>query len=108
MKPHIKEIASRIKFLREDAGLSRESLAASLKIPIEKYIAYEAGEIEFPVSIMDDIATYFNIELSTIITGEEPKLKIYHAVRGDSPAEAEELLKNWQEAFGRITEKLKA
>ncbi len=81
MKPHIKEIASRIRFLREDAGISRESLAASLNIPIDKYIAYEAGEIEFPVSIMDDIATYFSIELSTIITGEEPKLKIYCVTR---------------------------
>ena len=81
MKPHIKEIASRIRFLREDAGISRESLAASLNIPIDQYIAYEAGEIEFPVSIMDDIATYFNIELSTIITGEEPKLKIYCVTR---------------------------
>ncbi|MBQ8135964.1 MAG: hypothetical protein IJ174_00845, partial [Clostridia bacterium] len=41
-------------------------------------------------------------------SGTEPKLKIYHAVRGDSPEEAEQLLKNWQEAFGKITEKLKA
>lgn len=81
MKPHIKEIAERIGFLREEAGITKEEIAKKLNISVEDYNAYENGENDFPVSILDDIANLFGVELSTIITGEEPKLHIYCVTR---------------------------
>ena len=81
MKPHIKEIASRIILLREDSNMTQEELASKIKISFKEYIAYENGDVDFPVSVLDDIAGLFNIELSTIITGEEPKMHIYSVTR---------------------------
>ena len=81
MKPHIKEIASRIILLREEASMSQSDLAKKIHIPLCDYIAYEKGEVDFPVSVLDDIAGFFGIELSTIITGEEPKLHIFSVTR---------------------------
>jgi phosphoglucomutase len=71
----------------------------------------ESGKVT-PITLPESnvLKFYYGDKVTAVVrpSGTEPKLKIYHAVRGDSPAEAEELLKNWQEAFGKITEKLKA
>ena len=68
----------------------------------------EVTPITLPTSNV--LKFYYGDSVTAVVrpSGTEPKLKIYHAVRGDTPAEAEEMLKNWQEAFAKITEKLKA
>lgn len=88
MKPHIKEIVSRVSFLREEAKMSQCELAEKTNIPLCDYTAYEAGEVDFPVSALDDIAAFFGIELSTLITGEEPKMHIYSVTRKGKGAAA--------------------
>ena len=78
MKQQIIDIANRIRFLREDAGMSVTELCSKMKQKMseEEYRKCEAGEIDMNVSILDDIAEVFGVELSTIITGKEPKLKV--------------------------------
>ena len=81
MTEEIKAIASRIKELREIQGVSAETVARELRMPIEQYLLYETGEVDIPVSFLYQIAHRFNVELSVLLSGENPKLHIFCVVR---------------------------
>jgi len=81
MSDQIRQIAMRIKELREIHEISKETMAEELGIPLSLYNSYENGEADIPVSILYGIANKFNVELTAILTGEEPKLHIYSLVR---------------------------
>lgn len=81
MSEEIRQIASRIKELREISGISQEALAEDLGISIELYREYESGNTDIPVSFLYEIANKFKVELSAILTGENPRLHIYSVVR---------------------------
>ncbi len=83
MLENIKLIAKRIKELREISDISVESMAKTLNVNVEKYIQYESGEYDIPVSFLYAMAGKFNIELTVLLTGEEPKLKKISIVRKD-------------------------
>ena len=83
MLENIKLIARRIKELREISDMSVESMAKTLNVDVEKYIQYESGEYDIPVSFLYAMAGKFNIELTVLLTGEEPKLKKISIVRKD-------------------------
>jgi quercetin dioxygenase-like cupin family protein/DNA-binding XRE family transcriptional regulator len=75
------EIARRVKALREMAGLSRESFARELKIDPERYRSYEEGEEDIPVGVLIAAASRLGVDVTALITGEEPRLKVYSLVR---------------------------
>jgi transcriptional regulator with XRE-family HTH domain len=81
MTEQLKQIAARIRDLREIAGLSQESAARDFGVPLEVYAAYEAGTEDMPVSVLHQIATRFGVELTALLTGEEPRLHAYCLVR---------------------------
>ena len=81
MNEQIRQIADRIRSLREIARLSVESCAQDLAIPVETYREYESGAADIPVSFLYQIAQKFQMELSSILTGEEPRLRIYSVTR---------------------------
>jgi mannose-6-phosphate isomerase-like protein (cupin superfamily) len=81
MTEQIKQIASRIRELREISDLSPEQLASALDIDINVYKDYETGQIDIPVSFLYTVAQHFNIELAALLTGENPRLKVYSVVR---------------------------
>lgn len=81
MSDQIKQIAARIRELRDIAGISVESLAAELGIPPETYREYEGGEIDIPIGFLYELANIFNVELTAILTGENPRLRTYCLVR---------------------------
>lgn len=83
MSEQIKQIALRIKELREISGLSLETLASDLGIDKETYLAYENGRNDIPVSFLYEISNKFNVELTAILTGENPRLHTYSLVRKD-------------------------
>jgi transcriptional regulator with XRE-family HTH domain len=81
MTEQIKQIAERIKEIREISGISAETLAEKLGISIDLYLKYEGGNTDIPVGIIFEISEMFNIELSVMLGGDNPKLRIYGVVR---------------------------
>jgi mannose-6-phosphate isomerase-like protein (cupin superfamily) len=81
MNETIRQIADRVRGLREIAALSVETCAKDLGIPVETYRKYEGGAIDIPVSFLYQVAHKFQVELSSILTGEEPRLHIYSVTR---------------------------
>lgn len=77
----LKQVAARIQDLRDIAGMSAESLAAQLDIAVETYQRYESGESDIPLGVLFKIANVFHVELSALLTGEDPKLHVYSVVR---------------------------
>lgn len=81
MSDQLQEIAARLQDLREIAGLSQEQAAADFGVPLETYAAYESGTSDIPVSLLYQAAGRFGVELTALLTGEEPKLHTYCLVR---------------------------
>ena len=81
MTEQIQLIAERIKELREIAGISAESFANELNIETELFLNYESGKTDIPVGFLFKVANRFNMELSALLRGDQPKLHVYSVVR---------------------------
>jgi transcriptional regulator with XRE-family HTH domain len=81
MTEQIKQIANRIKEIREISGISAETLAGKLGLKVDQYNKYESGNTDIPVGIIFEIAELFNVELSVMLGGDNPRLRIYGVVR---------------------------
>ncbi|MGI6175970.1 MAG: helix-turn-helix domain-containing protein [Christensenellales bacterium] len=81
MSENVRQIAMRIKELREISGDSAETLAKELGISHEKYLKYESGESDISISFLCEIANRYQVDVTSLLTGGEPKLHIYCLVR---------------------------
>lgn len=81
MNEQIQLIAARIKELREIAGISPESFASELNTTKEQLALYENGNTDIPVGFLYKVAQHFNLELSALLRGDEPKLHVYSVTR---------------------------
>lgn len=81
MTDQIQLIASRIKELREISGISLESFAHEMKVEKELLLRYESGNADIPVGFLYNLAQRFNMELITLLSGDQPKLHVYSVVR---------------------------
>lgn len=81
MAEELEMVAARIKGLREINGVSVETLAKELGVTKSLLLEYESGKTDIPVSILFKIAKRFGVELSSLLTGEEPRLRTYAVTR---------------------------
>lgn len=81
MNEQIKLIASRIKELRDISGISPEHFAHELNVDPKLYLDYEDGTTDIPVGFLFKVAGKFNLELSALLRGDEPRLHVYSVVR---------------------------
>jgi transcriptional regulator with XRE-family HTH domain len=81
MNEQIRQIAERIRGLRDIAQLSVETCAQELGIAADTYRRYESGETDIPASFLYQVAGKFHVDLTSLMTGEEPRLHVYSVTR---------------------------
>jgi transcriptional regulator with XRE-family HTH domain len=82
-----REIIERVRVLREIEEISVESLAKELGFDPAEYSRWEAGEKDFPIGALVEIAARFGVDLSELITGKTSKLKTFCLTRADEAPE---------------------
>ena len=77
----IKEIAGRIKELREIMGLSIQDMAIKTAVSEEEYLLCENGQSDLHFAFIYRCANAFNVDVTDIIEGYSPRLKSYTVTR---------------------------
>ena len=86
MKEILKEIAARVRVLREIEEISAENLAKELGFDFTEYASWESGEKDFPMGALIEIAARYKVDLSELINGTASKLKTFCVTRaGQAP-----------------------
>lgn len=82
----IKQIADRIREVREVSGITADTLAHRLNLPLDVYLKYEDAQEGIPISTLYQIAGILKVELTELLTGSTPRLHSYCLVRnGEAP-----------------------
>lgn len=81
MSEEIKQIANRIKELRQISGYSVEAIASLLCVSPETYVSYEQNGVDIPISVLYELASEFKVDFTEILTGKSPKLSTYCMVK---------------------------
>ncbi len=81
MENQYKEIAARIRELRDACGYTQEEMAEHLKLDAETYAGYERSGENIPISVIYEIANCCGVDFTEIMTGVRAKLDTYHIVR---------------------------
>ncbi len=77
----IREMAGRIRELREIEGWSQEEMAQKTGVSIEEYRLCEAGESDLNFAFIYRCAMTLNVNVTDIIEGHSPTLKSYTVTR---------------------------
>ena len=77
----IKEMAGRIKELREIEGLTPDEMAVKTAVSTEEYIQCEAGNSDLNFAFIYRCALALNVNVTDIIEGYSPRLKSYTVTR---------------------------
>ena len=83
MHEKIREMATRIKALRESMEISQEDVANHLNLPLDQYKEYETGEEDIPASLLLGIASKLGVDMAVLLTGENPRMKYFTVTRKD-------------------------
>ncbi len=91
MNNQLKEIASRIKEMREIFGYTEESMAEMTDTAVEEYKDYEAGNVDFPFTFIHKCALAFGVGMTDLVEGRSAKLSSYTVTRkGDGKRTSKE------------------
>jgi len=82
-----KQVGARMRDLREIFEFSVSEVAAQLGIEETVYLAYENGKTDIPIGFLYEVANCFKVELTALLTGEEPKLAHYALSRDNGGIE---------------------
>ncbi len=77
----LKQIADRIKYLRDILDVSALDLAKRIDMPFELYNAYENCEKDIPISMIYNVASVLGVDPTDLLTGESPRMDVYAVTR---------------------------
>ena len=80
-KFNLKEVALRLKSLRELEGMAVEELAVATGVDCDEYIASENGERDFSFNFLYNCANKLECNITELITGESAKLSHFTITR---------------------------
>ncbi len=81
MDTQLKDVAARIRELRNIAGLSEAEMAAKTDITEEQYKILEQGETDFGFTFIYKCAHVFGVEIKDLLEGRSPNLSLYTVTR---------------------------
>ena len=81
MNEQIKQIAARLRGLRDVLELTEQEVADCCNLTVEEYKAMESGTQDISVSVLQMIARRYDITLDVLMFGEEPKMSSYFLTR---------------------------
>ena len=81
MDEQIRQIAERLKGLRDALDMTEDEVAADCGLTADEYRYLESGECDLSISILQRIAHKYGITLDELMFGEEPKMDSYFLTR---------------------------
>lgn len=81
MNTQIKQIAERIRGLRDVLNLSITEAAQKSQVSEAEFSRYESGTSDIPLSFICQLAQAFGVEVSTLMSGTEPHMSVYFVTR---------------------------
>lgn len=81
MEPNIKEVAGRIRALREDVDLTMQEMADATGRSVAEYAAQESGEEDLSFTFLYKCAQRLGVDVIELLTGENPHLSGYSLTR---------------------------
>ena len=77
----LREIAERIKEMREILGLSAEEMAEKTEVSVDNYKKYESAQADMPFTFIHKCALTFGIDMSDLLEGRSARLSSYTVTR---------------------------
>jgi len=76
-----KEIAARIRELREISGISTEEMANRTGVSLEEYLLCEEGKRDLSIAFLYRCVLILGVDMSDLLEGHSPKLRSYALTR---------------------------
>ena len=89
MNTQIKQIAERLRGLRDSLDLTTNEVASKCGVSQTDYEKYESGESDIPMSLICEIAQTYGVETTALISGDDPHSLCYSVTRKGTGASVE-------------------
>ena len=81
MSYQLKEVADRIRTLREIAGFSQQEMAEKAEVTLDEYVKLEEGQTDFGFTFIYKCADIFGVDMKDLLEGNSPNLSLYTVTR---------------------------
>lgn len=89
MNTQIKQIAERLRGLRDSLDISAAQAAVKCGVSEAEFLRYESGTSDIPISFICQVAQAFGVATTTLMSGDEPHAKAYFVTRKGTGASVE-------------------